>query len=473
MPRDEPGFIPVLHRGILLTGGLAGPLEVRLDGIPAEAFDTGGALALAIPPESDCLLDLRRGGVSLPGLPMQVQIGGWKGKVDWQRGGLVAGHARNQRHPAEDAVVVAFDATGPRAFATARASADGAFLMRLPTGVGTLRFGIAGSDTLLDGGVLRMPKASVRACSTAPTAEPFGSIRLKISAPNLRDAPAWGDYHFARSLQAAFERQGRVVGVDTVDGWYGHSGHEDVVIALRGRRRLRVDRSKINILWLISHPDRIEPDEYDDYDHVAVASDIYAAELIRQGLPSVSVLHQATDPALFCPQPGVPRLPACLFVGNSRNEYRTMVKWCLQARIPLELYGGGWDGVVAPDLVRARLIANADLPAVYARHLILLNDHWDSMRENGFLSNRLFDGSAVGTPILTDAVQGLDAVFGDAIAVADSRESMEALVAEGLADPARWLNRAARAREIVLGAHTFDHRAAELTGIVARIAGQS
>ena len=147
-----------------------------------------------------------------------------------------------------------------------------------------------------------------------------------------------------------------------------------------------------------------------------------------------------------------------------------MVKWCLQKEIPLELYGGGWEGVLPEGMLRGTSVANADLPEFYGSHLMLLNDHWESMRDNGFLSNRLFDGSGTATPILTDPVAGLADVFGDTISEAGEIEGFAALVQDCLNDPAPYLDRAARAHDIVMAAHTFDHRAAELSDRIDRIA---
>jgi hypothetical protein len=364
--------------------------------------------------------------------------------------------------------------------ATARAAEGGRFVLLLPPRLmgGRRRFevslGIVGSDFLLDGGQVALdPVHRTKGLGTGRRLQmqPIQklTIRLKISTPNLKEAPMWGDYHFANSLAAAFEAMGHHAGVDTADAWYAHKAQEDVVIAIRGRHRVKTDPEKINIMWIISHPDRIPDEEFADFDHVAVASDIYAGELRRRGLSSVSVLHQATDARLFTPEPNAERLHAALFVGNSRREYRTMVKWCLRRGLPLELYGGGWEGVLPPGMVRAPSVANADLPACYRSHLLLLNDHWDSMRENGFLSNRLFDGSGVATPILTDPVRGLADVFGDTISQADNEDSFAAIVADCLADPAPYLARASRAHDIVMAGHTFDHRAASFAELIDRI----
>jgi len=483
-PASGSGCVPVLHHGILILAGsdAAHPPRIEAnDGITPRVSLSGLPGQWLIDPVPDGE-EIR---IRLPrtaednGPALTVRAGGWSGRVEWSLGGAVAGWARDLHAPARSLQVVAFDARGPVAFATTRAQDSGRFLIVLPAEATRhrprrdLQIGICGSDFLLDGSPVRLPPPSPHMLQlTSRPLQDLG-IRIKISTPNLKEAPLWGDWHFARSLAAGFERIGHQAGVDTADAWYAKGLREDVMLMIRGRHRITVDPARINIMWLISHPDRIPDEEFADFDHVAVASDIYAAILRGRGLPSVSVLHQAADAHLFQPpDPAVPRLPRPVFVGNSRREYRTMVKWCIQQDLPLDLYGGGWEGILPPEAVVAPSVTNADLGALYGRHVLLLNDHWDSMREGGFLSNRLFDGSATGTPILTDPVAGLADVFGDTIPVAGDAESFAAIVSDCLADPAPYLERAARAREIVLAAHTFDHRAAELSALIERIAAR-
>lgn len=472
--------VPVVHAGVVLLPGAPEGAALRLEG-PGAA----GSVVLPLPggpgrfliepaPAADLTVIAEAPGRA-PGR-LALQAGGWWGRVERVAGRVITGRARNLRHPGQDVAVLAFTPEGRAVPATARAAFGGRFVLILPEDLprAGLRIGIAGSDLLLDGGILTAPPplpgppaAAPRLGALAPRPR---AIRIKISAPNLREAPSWGDFHFAHALCAAFERLGLPAAVDCVDAWYGHEDQEEVVIALRGRHRLKTDPAKINLMWLISHPDRIPAEEFADYDHVAVASDLYAARLRAQGLPDVSVLHQATDTTVFAALPEAPRALRCLFVGNSRREYRTMVKWCVESDLPFDLYGGGWEGILPEGMVRATSIANRDLPAHYAGHLILLNDHWDSMRDNGFLSNRLFDGAAMGTPVITDPVAGLAEVFGDSVATAATAEEFTRLVRDALADPAPWLARAARARDIVLAAHTFDHRAATLATLIERLA---
>lgn len=491
---DGTRLVPVLHLGVVLAGNLAvDQLDVQIGAASPDDPTTpapnltplDGALGRVLIdpiPQDDLVLRVLCAGREIAGSPLQVQIGGWSGMVEWAQGNLVAGRARNLRKPAQDVMVVAFTPAGEMAFATARAALGGRFVLLLPETMRNtypphaITLGIAGSDYVLEGGILPAPVNTAARAQTTPRLYALPrqpqAIRIKISTPNLKEAPMWGDYHFANALRAAFETIGHQASVDTMDTWYLRPQQEDVVLTLRGRQRLKVDRRKINIMWLISHPDRIDPDEYADYDHIAVASDIYAASLRAQGLPSVSVLHQATDAALFRADDTIARKPRCLFVGNSRREYRTMVQWCVQSDLPFDLYGGGWEGILPDDMIRAPSIANSDLPRLYASHQLLLNDHWDSMRDNGFLSNRLFDGSAVGTPILTDPVAGLADVFADTISTAGTMADFATLARDALNDPAPYLARAERARQIVLGAHTFDHRAQQLAELIDQLAAR-
>lgn len=468
----SPDPVPLLLGDVLAASH---PPRLRdMQDQPHEAIPTGVPGRFRLP--AGLTGDFRILTGSTPHAPMLLRRGGWQGRVTSVLGGVICGQARNMQDRAANVVVIALSGNGIVARAVARAAEDGRFVMILPPAVTGgrqrqgLTLGILGSDHVLEGGRLVFSPAEAAAGAPRPHDRMQDlAIRIKISTPNLREAPLWGDYHFANSLAAAFERQGARANVDTADMWYSHGHDEDVVIKIRGRHRLQTDPRKVNIMWLISHPDRIADREYADFDHTFVASDVYARVLTEKGLRNVSVMHQAADLEIFRNPENGQRLPRCLFVGNSRGEYRTMVKWSLQSNQPFDLYGGGWDGVLSPALLRAPSVQNADLPSLYGSYALLLNDHWDSMRDNGFLSNRLFDGSAVATPILTDPVQGLADVFGDTVAVAADGASFRRAVVDCLTHPEIWRAKARRACDIVQSAHSFDHRALELSQMIARI----
>ena len=94
----------------------------------------------------------------------------------------------------------------------------------------------------------------------------------------------------------------------------------------------------------------------------------------------------------------------------------------------------------------------------------------DMIRRGHSPSVRLFEAAASGVPIISDWWEGLDAFF---------RPGEEILIAQDAADVLRALRDlpelqrraiAERARARVLGAHTGDHRAAELERYAAEAA---
>lgn len=100
---------------------------------------------------------------------------------------------------------------------------------------------------------------------------------------------------------------------------------------------------------------------------------------------------------------------------------------------------------------------------------MVLNDHWDDMREEGFVSNRIFDVLATGARLLSDEVAGLDAVLGAAVPTWHATSDFARLTAEPFEahypDPAARLAIAER----VVAEHSFDARAATLLDAALRL----
>lgn len=296
-------------------------------------------------------------------------------------------------------------------------------------------------------------------------------ITIKVPVPRMEVAQEWGDYHFALALRRAFVKHGHAVRIDILPDWDSPQGFgDDVVLVLRGLSQYVPKPEHINILWNISHPDQVQAQEYEQYDHVYIASHQYAEQLRTLVKVPVSPLLQCTDPALFYPDVanGIPINPI-LFVGNSRKQLRTIVKDAMAANIPLAIYGTLWDGLVPRRYVMGTHIENTELHRYYSTCKVLLNDHWPSMREQGFISNRLFDAGACGTLVVTDAVEGLEPVFGDAVVVYRDAADLKRVVDHFVKDEGARREKGERAREIVLRDHTFDHRAATILGMIAEI----
>jgi spore maturation protein CgeB len=224
---------------------------------------------------------------------------------------------------------------------------------------------------------------------------------------------------------------------------------------------------QVNVLWHISHPDMASPELYERHDLVFVASDPFAGWMQDRVSVPVRPLHQAADPTRFAPGgDGPPH--ELLFVANSRGVRRHIVDDLLPTDRGLAVYGRGWTPErLDPRYLAGELVPNDVLAGFYAAAGIVLNDHWTDMQREGFLSNRLYDASASGAFVISDAIDGLREEFDDGVVAYHGRAELHVLVEAYLADPDARAARAARARSAVLARHTFDHRAQEILAAVA------
>lgn len=112
-------------------------------------------------------------------------------------------------------------------------------------------------------------------------------------------------------------------------------------------------------------------------------------------------------------------------------------------------------------------------PAFYSSSALTLNITRRAMAEMGYCpSGRLFEAAACGTPILSDAWEGLEQFFTPGAEIIVARNTEEALGA--LALTREELARVARAaRERSLDEHTASKRAAELEKILDETAARS
>jgi hypothetical protein len=295
-------------------------------------------------------------------------------------------------------------------------------------------------------------------------------IALTVAAPSARAASMWGDWHLGQALARSLRRRGHSVRLQRLDQADDLAGRScDVHVVLRGQTAVKRTPGQRHVLWLISHPESVEQHECDDADLVLVASERYAAHLRARTSTPVEVLLQATDQRRFRPCPPDPRHGhAVAVVASTRHVFRPSVRDALDVGLRPAIYGAGWQEFVDRELIIADYVRNEELPAVYSSIGVLLNDHWDTMRSWGFVSNRLFDALACGTPIVSDHLPELSELFGDAVASYADADGLHDAVHAALDDPVAARHRAAAGRERVLDAHTFDHRAGELVGALAR-----
>lgn len=284
-------------------------------------------------------------------------------------------------------------------------------------------------------------------------------IAIKIPAPNWRVVQEWGDYHLALGLKKELERKNCEVLLQVLPEWNKGDSDCDAVIVLRGLSSYQPKKEHFNIMWNISHPDQVKIEEYNLYDHVFVASDYWAEEIKKHTQVPVEPLLQCTDPELFYNDPSIKYQSDLLFVGNSRKVPRKILKDLLPTDKDLAVYGKNWKRFIKRKYIKGKHIPYIEVRKAYSSCKVLLNDHWDDMREKGFVSNRIFDGFASGAFIISDHVRGAGDVFKDALVTYDSADELHSLVDEYMEDEHQRTLKAKTGQEIVLKHHTFKSRA--------------
>jgi spore maturation protein CgeB len=244
----------------------------------------------------------------------------------------------------------------------------------------------------------------------------------------------------------------------------------DIAIHLRGRGSYRPKPGQLNVLWSISHPDDLSGWECDTFDLVAVASPSFAPVLAEQTRTPVIVLEQAVDPEVFHPEPAESHRCDAVFVGNARGELRPALDGLLPLPgVDIAVWGRGWPPELGGVPTRGFLEAGDEVRRAFSSATVVLSDHWRDMREQGYISNRVYDALACGTFVISDRVRGLEERFGDAVACYESPEELRELVRRWAAEPEEARRRAAAARDAILAHDTFDHRAEELLEALATL----
>ncbi|MCT9818765.1 hypothetical protein N3K63_00550 [Microbacterium sp. W1N] len=284
---------------------------------------------------------------------------------------------------------------------------------------------------------------------------------IKTAAPAGLGAEWWGDTHFARGLAAALRELGQDVVIDSIGARDRPSHHlDDVELVLRGPEAIAPHTHATSLMWIISHPDQIAPDETAQFDHVFAASESWA-RYARPTLGAIETLLQCTDARQFHPT-GVANSDRIVFVGTARGIPRPSVIEPIRAGFEVDVIGPDWTGWIPASSVVATGISNTELPALYESAHVVLNDHWPAMQRAGFVSNRLFDVVAAGGRAISDSVDGIDELFGGMVQTYETIPELLTLLSRDphelfpQGDIATAISRAVREQ------HSFDARAATL-----------
>lgn len=312
------------------------------------------------------------------------------------------------------------------------------------------------------------PAARVAREAGAPPA-----VAIHIGAPTWAEAARWGDLPFAQDIQASFVERGWAASLHVAEDRDSKPAIQaDVALHIAGIRVPPVRPGQVSVLWIISHPDSIRRELCLPYDLIGVASDPflrYLQDWLGRDAPPMLALHQATNPRRFFPEPGGPAHQV-LFVGSARNGRRPFLDAVAETDHELAVYGRNWTAdLVDPKVVRAEWIPNEELHRYYAAAGIVLSNSWADMRDEGFISNRIYDALASGAFVISESVPGIDQEFDGAVVTYRQVSELVGQVDRYLADPDRRAEQAAKGRAAVLARHTFENRVDAIIAAVARL----
>jgi len=260
---------------------------------------------------------------------------------------------------------------------------------------------------------------------------------------DVPDRRVWGDYWLKENLLREFDSLRYPL----------DSANPSVLLHLFGEPAPTLPGDTFNILWVHSHPDWINPGVLDKYSKVYCISKRFIGKMLGMGYDAEYLML----PTAMTPVQTEKRIDI-LFVGNTKKgEVRKIVRDLGSTAAGVKIWGWGWKGLVPDSWHGGEYFENGRLNELYASAKIVLNDHHEDMRREGFINPRILDVLASGGFVVSDSVRGMEEVLDNAVPTYETGEDLQRIVARYLRDDAARESLAARGRAAVLG---YTYRAA-------------
>ena len=223
----------------------------------------------------------------------------------------------------------------------------------------------------------------------------------------------------------------------------------------------------------------------DGYDGVLAFGEVLRGLYLARGWGGqVFTWHEAADARLFGPRPEIARDADLVWIGNWGDNERSaelrefLIDPVARLRLMATVHGVRYPDEALAALRQAGLayrgwIANADVPAAFARHRVTMHVPRRPYREAlpGIPTIRMFEALACGIPLVSAPWDDAEGLFrpGQDYLVARTGQGMEGHLRAVLSDAELAESLTRSGREPVLARHTCAHRVDELLDIVLRL----
>jgi spore maturation protein CgeB len=253
---------------------------------------------------------------------------------------------------------------------------------------------------------------------------------------SVPDRKVWGDYWMKENLLREFAKAGYPV----------ESSNPGALLHLFGEPFGDIPSGTHAILWIHSHPDWITPEILEQYKKIYCVSGTFTQKIQSWGFDAETMMV----PTAMTPVVREKRYDI-VFVGNTKKgKVRKVIRDLGDSLYAVRVWGWGWKGLIPDEWYGGEYYENQRLNELYASSRIVLNDHHEDMRREGFLNPRILDALASGGFVISDSVKGIGEIFGRSVPVYDTPEELRNMIERFMRDDAERELLAAEGRRIAL-----------------------
>ncbi len=260
-----------------------------------------------------------------------------------------------------------------------------------------------------------------------------------ISYSDFYDIPekkVWGDYWFKKNLIATFEELGYPV----------DNSSPKIRLHLFGEPVHQTFSDTYNILWLHSHPDWITPEILGKYQKIYCISSHFIKKITTMGFQAEYLMIPTHMKPLIRE-----KSRDIVFIGNTKkNTLRPVIRDLGRPPYRVTVWGWGWDGLIPANWYGGMYYENNRLNELYACSKIVLNDHHEDMRREGFINPRILDVLASGGFVISDSVLGMDELLDHSVVTYETPEDLQRAIHYYMQEDQEREMLATRGREIAV-----------------------